>query len=111
MCDGHTSKEMSVGAGGPRETMSVGTISRDLKDLEAEGSCRHLKAFLKVFFVQGGEFLSRCFPLTLWRLAVGEGTEVGWFTWLMDDVGNLEVGINSSGQGWEVADWSGWEGP
>lgn len=42
---------------------------------------------------------------------MGEGTEVGWFTWLMDDVGNLEVGINSSGQGWEVADRSGWEGP
>lgn len=54
MCDGRTSKEMSVGAGGPRETMSVGTISRDLKDLEAEGSCRHLKTLLKVFSYKEG---------------------------------------------------------
>jgi len=56
--DGPIFKEMSVDAGGPRATMSVGTISRDLKELEAQGSCRHLKALLKVFLYK----VRSCFP-------------------------------------------------
>lgn len=56
MCDGRNSKEMSVIAGEPRPTMSVGTINGDLKELEeAEGSFRHLKALLK--YEEGS-----CFP-------------------------------------------------
>lgn len=59
MRDGPTSKEMSVGAGGPRATMSVGIRSAEaLKELEAEGSCRHLKALLKVCLCKEGS----CFP-------------------------------------------------
>lgn len=56
--DAPTSKETSVGAGGPMTAMSFSTTSGDLKELEAEGSCRHLKVLLKVFLYKEGS----CFP-------------------------------------------------
>lgn len=36
-------------------------------------------------------------------LAMGESAEAGWFAWLLDGGGSLEVGVNSSRQDWEVA--------
>lgn len=42
-------------------------------------------------------------------LAMGESPEAGWFAWLMDGVGSLEVGVNSSQQDWEVAVRKRWE--
>jgi len=44
-------------------------------------------------------------------LAIGENPETGWFAWIMDHVGSLEVGTKSSWQVWEVAVRNGWEGP
>lgn len=44
-------------------------------------------------------------------LAMGESPEAGWFAWLLDGGGSLEVGVNSSRQDWEVAVRKGEEGP
>lgn len=97
MCDGPSSKAMSVIVGGPRPTMSVGTISRDLKEPEeSEGSFKHLKALLKCFCMKtGAAFWMFSFNF-MEGLAMGKSAEVGLFAWLMGEVGSLEVGISSS---------------